>query len=171
MPIYSGCSLFMNGIEIPDTISYTPPEIRITKKAFKTGAMNAPVPVDDGTELMSATYKCAGADPLAFIMFGVVPGVKARLMVRRTFRGRGELAGVTMLEEEVEGFVESIRPDDGGADGRDTVGQLVTVAASHYRVSANGIYPLLEINPILGLRKIAGINVLAIPGSFLSLIF
>ena len=170
MPVYSGCSLFMNGIEITDPVSYTPPEIRITKKSFKTGAMNAPVPVDDGTELMSARYKCAGADPLAFLMFGVVPGVKARMMVRRTFRGRGQLAGVTMLEEEVEGFVESIQPDEGGANGRADVGQVVTVAATYYRISANGIYPLLEINPVLGLRKIAGVNVLAIPGNFLSLI-
>lgn len=171
MPVYSGCSLFMNGIEIADPISYTPPEIRIAQKSFKIGAMNAPVPVDDGTELMAARYKCAGADPLAFLMFGVVPGVKARLMVRRTFRGHGQLAGITMLEEEVEGFVQSIQPDEGGADGRATVGQIVTVSASYYRVSANGVYPLLEINPVLGLRKIAGINVLGIPGSFLSLIF
>lgn len=168
MPLYRGCSLFMNGFELPDPVSYTPPEIRVTRKAFKTGAMNAPVPVDDGTELMTAVYKCQGYDPMAFLLFGVTPGVRARLMVRRAYHG--ELAGVTMLQEEVEGFVESIRADESGADGRDTVGQVVTVAASFYRVSINGLYPLLEIHPALGLRKIAGINVLGIPGNILSLI-
>lgn len=168
MPVYRGCTLFMNGLEISEPVSYTPPEIRIIKKSFKTGAMNAPVPVDDGTELMSATYKCQGIDPLAFMVFGVIPGVKARLSVRRTYRGA--LDDVTMIEEEVEGFVESIRQDEHRADGREGTGQIITVAASYYRISADGIYPLLEINPALGLRKIMGINVLGIPGNFWTLI-
>ncbi|MHA1067009.1 phage major tail tube protein [Enterobacter ludwigii] len=169
MPVYRGCSLFMNGLEISDSVSYTPPEIRVTKKMFKTGAMNAPVPVDVGTELMTAQYKCYGLDPLAFLQFGIIPGMKARLLARRAYQGSGELSGVNMLEEMVEGFVESIRQEEVSENDRASVGQVVTVAARYYRITANN-FPLLEINPVLGVRKIAGIDVLAIPGSFLSMI-
>ncbi|AYN30004.1 hypothetical protein D8682_25310 [Buttiauxella sp. 3AFRM03] len=168
MPVYRGCSLWMNGLEIADTVSYTPPEIKITQKLFKAGAMNAPVPVDDGTELMTASYKCQGMDAMAFMVFGIIPGVRARLSVRRAYRG--PLEDITMIEEEVEGFVSAIRADEHGNNDKDTIGQIVTVSASYYRVSANGVYPLLEINPVLGLRKILGINVLGMPGNFMSLI-
>ncbi|EMO5715828.1 phage major tail tube protein [Enterobacter bugandensis] len=168
MPIYRGCSLLINGVEITDSVSYTPPEIRITKKAFKVGSMNAPVPIDVGTELMTAQYKCYGMDPLAFLQFGVIPGMRARLMVRRAYRG-GTLVGVNVLEEMVEGFVESIRQEEVGSDERAAVGQVVTVAAQYYRITANN-FPLLEINPKLGVRKIAGMDVLTLPGSFLSMI-
>lgn len=168
MPVYRGCSLWMNGFEISDTVSYTPPEIKITQKLFKAGAMNAPVPVDDGTELMTATYKCQGMDAMSFLLFGIIPGVKARLSVRRAYRG--SLEDVTMLEEEVEGFVSTIRSDEHGTSGKDGTGQVITISASYYRISANGIFPLLEINPVLGLRKIMGINVIGLPGNFMSLI-
>jgi hypothetical protein len=46
----------------------------------------------------------------------------------------------------------------------------MTVTVNYYRVAANGILPLLEINPLLGLRKIMGINVLNIPDDVTSLI-
>jgi len=88
--------------------------------------------------------------------------------VRRAYRG--PLEDITLIEEEVEGFVSAIRSDEHGSGSKDTTGQIITVSASYYRISANGTYPLLEISPVLGLRKIAGVNVLGIPGSFMSLI-
>lgn len=168
MFMYKGCSLFMNGFELSDPVSYTPPEIQITKTWFKTGAMNAAIPVDRGTEPMTATYKCSGVDYASFLLFGVIPGIKARLTVRRAYRG--DMNGVEYIEEEIEGFVDSIRPDDHGNDNKSDVGQSVTISASYYKVSLNGVIPLLEINPMLGLRKVMGINVLGIPANILSLI-
>ena len=160
MAIYRGCTLLLNGFQLSDMVAYTPPALRITKKLFRAGNMNAPVPVDTGTEELTATYKVPGMDYSAFLLFGAVPGVKARLTVRRAYRG--VMDGVTYLEEQVEGFISDISSDEHGADNRSDVGQVMTVAASYYSVTANGVIPLLEINPLLGLRKIMGINVLSL---------
>ncbi|MFQ3396179.1 phage major tail tube protein [Enterobacter mori] len=166
MAVYRGCTLLLNGFQLSDMVAYTPPALRITKKLFRAGNMNAPVSVDTGTEELTATYKVPGMDYSAFLLFGAVPGVKARLTVRRAYRGVME--GVMYLEEQVEGFISDISSDEHGADNRSDVGQVMTVSASYYSVTANGIIPLLEINPLLGLRKIMGINVLSLSDNVVS---
>ena len=160
MAIYRGCTLLLNGFQLSDMVAYTPPALRVTKKLFRAGNMNAPVPVDTGTEELTATYKIPGMDYSAFLLFGAVPGVKARLTVRRAYRG--VMDGVTFLEEQVEGFISDISSDEHGADNRSDVGLVVTVSASYYSVTANGLIPLLEINPLLGIRRISVINVLSL---------
>ncbi|MDY3572313.1 phage major tail tube protein [Enterobacter hormaechei] len=165
MSIYRGCSLFMNGFELSDTVTYTPPEIAIERVWFKTGAMNAPVGIDRGTRPMTATYKLIGHSFSSFLFFGFIPGIKTRLTVRRAFQGD---RGVDYLEEEVEGYIDTIRADESGADSKSDVGYSMTVTVNYYRISLDGA-PLLEINPILGLRKIMGVNVLSISDDVLSL--
>lgn len=166
MAIYRGCTLLLNGFRLSDMVAYTPPALRITKKLFRAGNMNAPVPVDTGTEELTATYKIPGMDHSAFLLFGAVPGVKARLTVRRAYRG--VMDGMTFLEEQVEGFISDISSDELGADNRSDVGQVMTVSASYYSVMANGNIPLLEINPLLGIRRVAGINVLSLSDNVVS---
>ncbi|RYM55445.1 phage major tail tube protein [Serratia quinivorans] len=167
MSIYRGCSLFMNGIALSDTVTYTPPEIAIERTWFKTGAMNAPIGIDRGTKPMTATYKFVGHGYSSFLFFGFIPGIKARLTVRRAYQGDG---GIDYLEDEVEGYIDTLRPDDSGTDNKADTGHTMTVTVNYYRVAADGIMPLLEINPLLGLRKIMGINVLNIPDDVTSLI-
>lgn len=166
MAIYRGCTLLLNGFQLSDVVAYTPPALRITKKLFRAGNMNAPVPVDTGTEELTATYKVPGMDHSAFLLFGAVPGVKARLTIRRAYRG--VMDGVTFLEEQVEGFISDISSDEHGADNRSDVGQVMTVSASYYSVLANGLIPLLEINALLGVRRIAGINALSLSDNVVS---
>lgn len=166
MAIYRGCTLLLNGFQLSDVVTYTPPALRVTKKLFRAGNMNAPVPVDTGTEELTATYKVPGMDYAAFLLFGAVPGVKARLTVRRAYRG--VMNGVTFLEEQVEGFISDISGDEHGANDRAEVGQTMTVSANYYSVLANGLVPLLEINPLLGIRRIAGINVLNLSDNVVS---
>ncbi|NEG58188.1 phage major tail tube protein [Pantoea agglomerans] len=168
MAIYRGCTLLLNGFQLSDVVSYTPPELRIAKKLFQAGNMGGPVPVDTGkTEEMTATYKVPGMDYSAFLLFGAVPGVKARLTIRRAYRG-GLPDGVSYIEEQVEGFISGIRSDEHGSENRSDVGQVMTVSASYYSVMANGLIPLLEINPLLGVRRIAGINVLSLSDNVVS---
>lgn len=167
---YQGCSLFLNGIPVSDTVTWTPPEIAVDRVWFKTGAMNAPVPIDRGTQAMTATFKCAGMSVGAMVLFGAIPGIKARLTVRRAYRGAAGDNRVSFLEEEVEGFIDAVRADEHGAGSKSDVGQTMSVSASYYKVSLDGIVPLLEINPALGLRKILGVNVNGIPADFISLL-
>lgn len=167
MAVYRGCTLLMNGFQLSDVVSYTPPELRITKKLFRAGNMNAPLPVDMGTEELTATYRVPGMDYSSFLLFGAVPGVKARLTIRRAYRG-GLLDGVHYLEEQVEGFISGIRSDEHGAENRSEVRQVMTVSASYYSVLANGLTPLLEINPLLGVRRIGGVNVLSLSDNVVS---
>lgn len=167
MAIYRGCRLFMNSFEISDTVTYTPPDIVVNTTWFKAGAMNAPIPVDTGTKEMTATYKIQGYTLTSFLFLGFIPGLPARLTVRRVYRG---IDGVEYLEEEVEGFVSTIHADEHGNDNKSEVGHTVTLSVNYYKISMNGLVPLLEINPMLGLRKVLGVNVLGIPANLTSLI-
>lgn len=167
MSVYRGCSLFQNGFEISDSLSYTPPEIAIERAWFKAGAMNAPVAVDRGTKAMTATYKFSGHGFSPYLFFGYIPGVKARLTVRRAFSSD---EGMDYLEDELEGFIDTIRADECGESDRDKVGHTMIMSINYYKVSLNGIMPLLEINAELGLRKVMGVNVLGIPNNILNLV-
>lgn len=170
MALYRGCVLSLNGFQVPNTVNYSPPEIAIDRKWFKTGAMNAAVPVDDGTKPITASYKCLGMDYGSLLLFGAIPGIKARLTVRRVYRGVLSYSGVTYLEEEIEGMIDSVKPDECGNDNKVEAGQVIMVSASYYKISTNLGVPLLEINPVLGLRKVMDVNVLGIPDNLLGLI-
>lgn len=167
MSFYRGCSLFQNGIEVSDAVSYSPPEIAVERSWFKTGAMNAPVAVDRGTKPMTAIYKFSGHGLSPYLFFGYIPGIKARLTVRRAFSSD---EGVDYLEDELEGFIDTIRADECGDSDRDKVGHTMIMSVNYYKVSLNGIMPLLEINAELGLRKVVGVNVLGIPNNIMNLV-
>ncbi|WP_234262258.1 phage major tail tube protein [Klebsiella aerogenes] len=154
MTVYRGCSLFLNDFQLSDSVDYTPPEIGINTGWFKAGAMSTPTPVDRGIKQMTARYKIAGMDPTAFFFLGLVPGVRARLTVHRLFRLRERLV---LLHDEIEGFIESIR-SDGHSDNRVEVGQEMSIAARYYRVSVDGVLPLLEIIPEMGIRRQFGVD-------------
>ncbi|MBL5919769.1 phage major tail tube protein [Lelliottia amnigena] len=154
MALFRGCSLFLNEFRLSDSVEYSPPEIGIDRAWYKAGAMTAPVPVDRGTKPMTARYKIAGMDPSAFLFFGLVPGFRARLTVRRAFRFAGR---PVFLHDEMEGFIDTIRPDS-SSDDKLGVGQEMTLSVNYYRVSVDGVLPLLEINPALGVRKIWGMD-------------
>lgn len=154
MTVYRGCSLFLNDFQLSDSVEYTPPEIGIDLAWYKAGAMSTPVPVDRGTKSLTARYKIRGMDPTAFLFFGMAPGLRARLTVHRVFRFRGRLV---LLHDEMEGFIQNIRPDGHNTD-QTSVGQEMTMALSYYRVSIDGVQPLLEIIPAMGVRRLFGVD-------------
>ena len=153
MAFYEGCSLFLSSLRISDSVAYTPPEIGISQSWFKAGAMNTPVAIDRGMKPMTANYKIAGMDPTAFAFLGLIPGYRARLTVRRAYTVKDS---VIFLHDECEGFISTIRADEHGSDGKLNVGQEMTMSVNYYRLSVEGGLPLLEVNPIMGTRKIMG---------------
>ncbi|MED7790450.1 phage major tail tube protein [Klebsiella aerogenes] len=154
MTVYRGCSLFMNNFQLSDSVEYTPPEISINTGWFKAGAMTTPNPVDRGIKQMRARYKMAGIDPTAFLFLGLVPGFRARLTVHRVFHWRGR---PVLIHDEMEGFIENIR-SDGHDDNKVDVGQEMSMAINYYRVSVDGVLPLLEIIPAQGIRRQFGVD-------------
>ncbi|EFT9288057.1 phage major tail tube protein, partial [Salmonella enterica] len=53
-----GWTLFINGVSrIDGAHEYTPPELSVSKIDIRTGAMDTSVPVDDGMEAMTASFK------------------------------------------------------------------------------------------------------------------
>lgn len=163
MAIYTGCSLFLNSFQLSDSVAYSPPELGIERSWYKAGAMSAPVPMDRGTKPLMAHYKISGMDPTAFLFFGLVPGLRARLTVRRVY----QLGDRTLfLHDECEGFIDTIRSDEHGSDGKLEAGQEMTLSVSYYRLSIDGVQPLLELNPRMGVRKIMGVDAQRIPSNF-----
>jgi phage tail tube protein FII len=154
MSTYRGCSLFINNFQLPASVEYTPPEIALNLAQYKNGAMDTPVPVDRGMQPLTARYKIAGMDPTAFLFLGLVPGFRARLTVHRLFRWGERLV---LLHDEMEGFISAIRPD-GHNDDKVSVGQEMTLSVSYYRVSVEGVQPLLEVIPAMGIRRQFGVD-------------
>lgn len=163
MAIYRGCALYLNNFQLSDSVEYTPPEITIDRAWYKAGAMDAPVPVDRGMKPLTARYKMLGIDPTAFLFLGLTPGARARLTVHRVFRWRER---VLLIHDEMEGFIDSIR-SDGHSDDKAGVGQEMTLSVSYYRVSVDGVQPLLEVIPAQGIRRQFGFNAQSLPASIL----
>ncbi|EIO7127820.1 phage major tail tube protein, partial [Escherichia coli] len=56
-------TLFLpGGIRLQGVHEYTPPAINISTVDIKTGAMDAPVAVDDGMEALTCSFKIYGYD-------------------------------------------------------------------------------------------------------------
>lgn len=154
MNTYRGCSLFINNFQLPASIEYAPPEITLDIAQYKNGAMDTPAPIERGMQPLTARYKIAGMDPTAFLFLGLVPGFRTRLTVHRLFRWRERSL---LLHDEMEGFISSIRPD-GHSHDKTSVGQEMTLSLSYYRVSIDGVQPLLEVIPAMGIRRQFGVD-------------
>lgn len=154
MITYRGCSLFVNNFHLSESVEYTPPEIAIDLAQYKNGAMDTPVAMDRGMQPLTAHYKIGGMDPTAFLFLGLVPGFRTRLTVHRVFRWDQR---AFLLHDEMEGFISSIRPDGHDKDGV-SVGQSMTLSVSYYRVSVDGVLPLLEVLPAMGIRRQFGVD-------------
>ena len=84
--ISSAWTLFLpGGIRLQGAHEYTPPAINITTVDIKTGAMDAPVAVDDGMEALTCSFKIYGYDVAMLTLLGLQAGIYSRrlLSVRR----------------------------------------------------------------------------------------
>ena len=141
-------TFFRQGIRIQGAHEFTPPSLAIVKTDLRTGAQDAPTPVDDGMEALTCQVKFYGIDTDMLASFGFVSG---------SYLGNGTARGTV---EEIEGFVQTVTPD---ARSKDTLSEnavTVDIAVSYYRQSLDG-RELFAIDTERFARRVNGVDVLS----------
>ncbi|MGR7623760.1 phage major tail tube protein, partial [Klebsiella aerogenes] len=67
-------TFFRQGVRIQGAHEFTPPALSIVKTDLRTGAQDAPTPVDDGMEALTCQVKFYGIDTDMLTAFGFVSG-------------------------------------------------------------------------------------------------
>ncbi|KQN46888.1 phage tail protein [Serratia sp. Leaf50] len=133
---------------------YTPPELSILKTDIRTGAQDAPTPLDDGMEALSCQVKFYGIDTDVLASFGFISGRRPRFTAYEGYLSNGLALG-TM--EEIEGFVQKVSRDPRGNQGMSENAVTVDIAISYYKQSLEGV-ELFEIDTERFIRRVNGVN-------------
>ncbi|ECY5875436.1 phage tail protein [Salmonella enterica subsp. enterica serovar Telelkebir] len=145
------------GIRLQGAHEYTPPAINIAKLDIKTGAMDAPVPVDDGMEALSCSFKIYGYDVGMLTLLGLQAGLYSpEITVRQAYRVGNADSGQV---ETLQGMIVSITPDLRPATSLGEASVSVDMALSYYRQAVDGVETICII-PEEFVRRINGVNVL-----------
>ncbi len=150
-------TFFRQGIRIQGSHEFTPPALAITKTDLRTGAQDAPTPVDDGMEALSCQLKFYGIDADMLASFGFISGSKPRFTAYQGYLGNGTARGTI---EEIEGFVQTITPD---ARSNATLSEnaiTVDIAVNYYRQTLDG-RELFEIDTERFSRRVNGVDMLS----------
>lgn len=136
---------------------YSPPKLAIKTVDFQAGDMDMSVPVDDGMEPMEASFSIFGIDPLVLPLFGLQKNKKPTVTVRSTYT---DLSGQTSeLVEELRGMITSIERDSQDSGSQREKAMKTVMKLTYYKVSLSGVV-LIEIDPINGVRKLGGVDML-----------
>ena len=150
-------TFFRQGIRIQGAHEFTPPSLAIVKTDLRTGAQDAPTPVDDGMEALTCQVIFYGIDTDMLASFGFVSGSRSRFTAYQGYLGNGTARGTV---EEIEGFVQTVTPD---ARSKDTLSEnavTVDIAVSYYRQSLDG-RELFAIDTERFARRVNGVDVLS----------
>ncbi|WP_454719319.1 phage major tail tube protein [Citrobacter freundii] len=150
-------TFFRQGIRIQGAHEFTPPTLSIVKTDLRTGAQDAPTPVDDGMEALTCQIKFYGLDTDMLSSFGFVSGNRSRFTAYQGYLANGTALGTT---EEIEGFVMTVTPDPRGNSNLSENAITVEIAVSYYRQTLEGT-ELIMIDTERFERRINGVNVLA----------
>ncbi|OON39772.1 phage tail protein [Izhakiella australiensis] len=150
-------TFFRQGVRIQGAHEFTPPVLSITKTDVRTGAQDAPIPVDDGMEAMSCQIKFYGIDSDMLASFGFTGGGPSRFTAYQGYLGNGISLGT---KEEIEGFVTTVTPDARGNSALAEKAMTVDIAVTYYRQTFNG-KELFEIDPQRFVRRVNGVDTLA----------
>ncbi|TBL99883.1 phage tail protein, partial [Hafnia paralvei] len=101
-------SFFAKGQRIQGAHEYTPPELSIQVANLRSGAQDAPTPVDDGMEALTCQVKFWGIDTDVLALLGCVVGQKPRFTAYEGYMSNGTALGTI---EEFEGFVSKVTRD------------------------------------------------------------
>lgn len=155
--LYSKSALWVqDGARIGSLLSFTPPAMTAIIGDYKTTWMDVAMPVDTGMEPMQCTFK-TGADLDVLTLFGFMPGRTTRVQARRTYKDSA--GGEYTFIDDLEGVIASLEPDEHGKDGQESVGYVITLRLSYYRLTVNG-EEIYEIDPQNMIRAIRGVNAL-----------
>ena len=86
-------TFFRQGIRIQGAHEFTPPSLAIVKTDMRTGAQDAPTPVDDGMEALTCQVKFYGIDTDMLASFGFVSGSRSRFTAYQGYLGNGTARG------------------------------------------------------------------------------
>lgn len=150
-------TFFRNGIRIQGAHEYTPPVLAITKTDLRTGAQDAPTPVDDGMEALTCQIKFYGIDTDMLASFGFVSGNRPRFTAYQGFTGNNTELGTS---EEVEGFVSTVTPDARGNSALSENAVTVDIAINYYRQVINGV-ETVAVDTERFSRRINGVDMLS----------
>ncbi|MCW5003541.1 phage major tail tube protein [Enterobacter roggenkampii] len=153
-----GWTLFIDGLHrLEGAVEYSPPELAIALLSLRTGGMDAPVPVDDGMEALTVSFKIYGVDADVLSRFGMQPGRSVRLTAYEAFVMKGIERGKV---DEMTGIISRISHDARPNSNLGEAGMSVEMGLSYYRSRLDG-RELIEIIPESLIRRINGVNVLA----------
>ncbi len=150
-------TFFRQGVRIQGAHEFTPPSLSIVTTDIRTGAQDAPTPVDDGMEALTCQIKFYGIDLDMLTSFGFASGSLSRFTAYQGYTGNGQARGTV---EEIEGFVKTVTPD---ARGKDTLSEnafTVDIAIRYYRQTLDG-RELFAIDTEAFKRRVNGVDVLA----------
>ncbi|MGC0781867.1 phage major tail tube protein [Pantoea agglomerans] len=150
-------TFFRQGVRIQGAHEFTPPTLAIVKTDLRTGAQDAPTPVDDGMEAMTCQIKFYGIDTDMLTAFGFVSGSRPRFTAYQGYLANGTALGTV---EEIEGFVHTVTPDTRGKDALSENAITVDIAVSYYKQTKDG-QELFEIDTERFARRVNGVDVLA----------
>ncbi|CAD6040195.1 phage major tail tube protein [Escherichia coli] len=153
-----GWTLFINGVSrIDGAHEYTPPELSVSKIDIRTGAMDTSIPVDDGMEAMTASFKIYGVDPAVLALFGMQAGILSpRITAYEAYTNTGAWNGKV---DELQGLITKITPDARPDSNKGEAGYTVELSLNYYRSTYNGV-EIYEIIPEQCVRRVNGVNVL-----------
>lgn len=147
-------TFFREGQRIQGAHEYTPPAISVTKTAIRTGAQDAPTPVDDGLEELTCQVKFYGFDANMLASLGFVSGNDARFTAYQGYIAEGRATGSV---EQINGFVSAVTPDARGNAGLSENAMTVDIAIKYYKKSYEG-RDIIEIDTESFMRKVNGVD-------------
>lgn len=150
-------TFFTKGRRIQGAHEYTPPELSIQVANLRTGAQDAPTPVDDGMEALTCQIKFWGIDTDMLALFGCVVGQKPRFTAYEGYMSNGTSLGTI---EEFEGFVSKVTRDTRSGESLSEVSVTVDIVLSYYRQTLEG-RELFEIDTERFIRRINGVDLLS----------
>ncbi|MER1978039.1 phage major tail tube protein [Pseudocitrobacter faecalis] len=147
-------SFFAKGQRIQGAHEYTPPELSILVASLRSGAQDAPTPVDDGMEALTCQVKFWGIDTDMLALVGCVVGQKPRFTAYEGYLSNGTAMGTI---EEFEGFVSKVTRDARSGESLSEVSVTVDIALNYYKQTLEG-RPLIEIDTERFIRRINGVD-------------
>jgi P2 family phage contractile tail tube protein len=132
------------------------PQLEVIEEDFRAGGMDAPMPLDMGTNALKAEFTVSGVDRGVLSRFGLELGQRSIVMARGALQDpvTGFVKPVTAC---MTGNVRKIDPGSWKAGERATL--VVGMSLIHYKLTHTipGL-PLIEIDIINGTRIINGID-------------
>ncbi|WP_265045207.1 MULTISPECIES: phage major tail tube protein [unclassified Wolbachia] len=136
----------------------TLPKLTIKTEEYRAGGMDIPISIDMGMEKLEADFTFAEYDSELFRLFGLIDGNSVSLTLRGGLQGSGS--------NDIEGVIINLRGifkefDFGSWKPAEKATLKCTVAAHYYKLTI-GSNELIEIDAENTIRKINGVDQMAL---------